>query len=251
MSYYRQSGVDTGLIRSINQGMSARVKNGEEYANTRRNNVEFGGAADVAKLFAGCVIPKFRPMFLTFSQAKLTKAVYDLVQSHQENDWGERSIGGQDTPDVIAALNALAKINYPTFYGDILSQAGTSTGSTSVNVYLSEDQQNTLEGLGFAGVDFKVATYVIANGHYNGNTGRINKGSFQLISTDILQNTDFSEAFDASAELVAKESGNIPATFTAHRIVVVVAMPYKTVNSKKYTMQEWCSFAAVESVIAQ
>ena len=249
MSYYRQSGVNTGLIRSINQGLSARVKNGEEYANTRRNNVEFGGAADVAKLFAGCIIPKFRPMFLTFSQAKLTKAIYDLVQSHHENDWGERSIGGQDTPDVISALNALAKVDFLTYYGPLIVEGGSGTNLTNVGVALTADQQNTLAGLGFDGVDFKIASYVIASGHYNGNTGRINKGSYKLIDFINFNDNDLTAAYENADDLPAKETGNIPVTFTPHRIVVAIAMPYKTINSKKYVMQEWCSFLAAETVL--
>lgn len=79
-SYYKQSGVSAGIIRGINQGMSSRVKTGDEYANTRRNNKEFANACEIAASFGACVVPKWRPMFLTFSQAAIAKAVLSFIK---------------------------------------------------------------------------------------------------------------------------------------------------------------------------
>ena len=55
-SYYRQTGISSGLVRSINQGMSARVKNDEAFLNTRLNNAEFGQAGRIASVLSDIVV---------------------------------------------------------------------------------------------------------------------------------------------------------------------------------------------------
>ena len=250
MSYYKQSGVSAGLIRSINQGMSARVKSGEEYANTRRNNVEFGGAADAAKLFIKTIVPKFRPMFITFSQAKLTKAIYELVKSQVNADWGERSLLATDDAAVLENLNALAKKDYSTYFGQFKSTQGDTSGRTALAVSLTSEQIDTLIGLGFDGVNFRVMTNVVCTGQFNENTGKIGKGVRLPIDTSIIEvELTAGSGYSEEVEVNAKETNTLPASLTAHRISVCVAMPYKVINEVAYTMQEWCSFAIVESQI--
>ena len=107
-SYYRQTGVSAGLIRSINQGLSARVKNGPEYANTRLNNREFGAACDVAGILGKLVVPKFRPMILPFSQSRMAKAVLEIAREHVQN-WGERVVTSEDTSRLCDVLTAQSK----------------------------------------------------------------------------------------------------------------------------------------------
>jgi len=246
MSYYKQSGVSSGLIRSINQGMSARVKSGEEYANTRRNNVEFGGAADAAKVFIKTIVPKFRPMFVTFAQAKLTKSILALAQANDGVDWGKRSIVAADLSAVLENLNVLAKNDYSTYFGNFVSVLGSAAGKTELDISLTADQVDALIGLGFDGVQFKLATYAVLTGEYNENTGKITKGVRLPISSAIVDaELQAGQAFNEDTELDGKESGATPATLISNRISVCVAMPYKIINEVPYTMQEWCSFAAV------
>ena len=250
MSYYKQSGVSAGLIRSINQGMSARVKSGEEYANTRRNNVEFGGAADAAKLFIKTIVPKFRPMFITFSQAKLTKAIYEIVKSQVDADWGTRSLKAGDLDAVLEHVNALAKKDYSTYYGSFTSAQGDTAGETSLKINMTGEQVDALLGLGFDGVTFRLMTYTVCTGEYNENTDKITKGIRLPIETYVLDaELTAGSGYQEETGLNAKENGTLPATLVGNRVSVCIAMPYKVINDVSYTMQEWCSFAIVPSVL--
>ena len=110
-SYYRQSGIANGLIRSINPAMSGRVKTGAEYANTRLNNAEFGQACRIAAQLISAITPKYRPMILPFSQAKLAKSVLDLIKQ-TDDTWGERNLDDPQAQSVSPLVNALAKNNF-------------------------------------------------------------------------------------------------------------------------------------------
>lgn len=88
-SYYRQSGVADGLSRSINQGLSARVKNSPEYANTRLNNAEFKRANRLATLAFRSIFPSWRSMYRRFAVAYMTKRFLELVKGGT-GSWGLR-----------------------------------------------------------------------------------------------------------------------------------------------------------------
>lgn len=88
-SYYRQSGVETGLSRSINQGLSGRVKNSAEYANTRLNNQEFKRANALATAAFRSVFPSWRSMYRRFAVALMTKRFLELIKAGS-GTWGNR-----------------------------------------------------------------------------------------------------------------------------------------------------------------
>ena len=153
-SYYRQSGVTSGLIRGINPGMSARVKTGDEYANTRLNNAEFRNAAELASAMGGIVLPKFRPMILPFSQSKLTSSYLQLIKE-AAGEWGQRNAVAAQSQQIADALNAIAKKRYADMFTDIepiVVPSGTS--AAEVTVGWSADQSNALFALGISGVQF-------------------------------------------------------------------------------------------------
>lgn len=250
MSYYQQSGVNAGLLRRINQGMSARVKTGEEYANTRRSNVEFGGAADAARLMALTVQPKYRPMFLNFSQAKLTKDIYDIMRTHTAA-WGERALDTSDTDALCDALNKLAKKNYNEYFGSVSVEAGDTEGTEVLSIAMPATSVDAMLSLGADGVRFLVKTFNVQTGKYVANQNKIVNGFLSIIeesdSTD-----DFVPGSDVTSEIQinAQETHITPVFLTNHEVSVVVALPYRTINNVKYTLQELCSFIALPSVYA-
>ena len=69
MSYYRTKGVQDGVVRRINQGMSQRVKTGDEYVNTRLNNAEFKNANAIATAAFNSVNSRKRGMMRNFAVA--------------------------------------------------------------------------------------------------------------------------------------------------------------------------------------
>lgn len=88
-SYYRQAGVADGLSRSINQGLSDRVKNSPEYANTRLNNAEFKRANRLATVAFRSIYPSWRSMYRRFAVANMTKRFLELVKGGT-GSWGLR-----------------------------------------------------------------------------------------------------------------------------------------------------------------
>ena len=80
LCYYTQKGVRGGLVRRINDGMSERLKVGEEFANTRRANSVFG----MCSMFAGQIFGLFssRQMFLFRAnrQSIFTKRLFEFYK---------------------------------------------------------------------------------------------------------------------------------------------------------------------------
>ena len=247
-SYYRQSGVKAGLMRRINEGMSARVKTSEEFANTRLNNSEFGNAADVAKVLASVITPKFRPMFLNFSQAKLTKSLLALIKQ-ATGDWGQRALAAGDIDAVCEAVNMLAKNDFATFCSSFTSEAGTASGDTKIVLDFSDDNGDILAGIGADGIYAKQITAAIYAGQYSATDKRYNKSIASII--------DSSTAEVAISDIPVANSDDLGATAQAvtgtvlFGVALVILMPYRTINGKKYTLQEKCTFKMVPYVAAE
>lgn len=242
-SYYRQTGVSGGLIRSINQGLSDRVKNDEAYANTRLNNQEFGAACNVASLLGKCVTPKFRPMILPFSQSKMAKEILKVARANTDG-WGQRVVSSSDTTKLCEILSAMSKRDYTEFF----SAEIVANDATSINVRAgySGAQASLMESLGITAVSVNAAEYDLGTGQWipfaqEMSTGYIaNTETATLMDNDniILQGTDNDEDLDIGTFVPAPNHA-------AHRIVVFVFMPIRSINSKPYILQEYCSFVAM------
>lgn len=246
-SYYRQSGVKAGLMRRINEGMSARVKTSEEFANTRLNNSEFGNAADVAKVLASVIVPKFRPMFLNFSQAKLTKSLLSLIKQ-ATGDWGQRALAAGDVQAVCDAVNMLAKNDFATFCDSLLSTAGDDPGQSVFTAEFTAENAQNLEGIGADGVSVKSSFCAIYAGNYSADDKRYNQSIAKVLTTS-QHNVDLS-SIPASEEISLTEA--VPAIIGTTTLVVCLAviMPYRIVNGKKYILQEKCTFKMIPAVVA-
>lgn len=248
-SYYKQSGITPGLIRSINPAMSGRVKNGDEYANTRLNNAEFRSAAEIASAMGSSVQPKYRPMILPFSQSKLTKDYLSLIKE-SAGEWGQRQVTTTDQARIADMLNAIAKISYNSRFAGVepvVVPSGSTTGEVTVG--WSEEQSNLLADLNITGVIFKATPVRLAVGNYDPSIGR-NRHSFATLGQSSTEDISVS-AGDAEGATI---SLNIPSAtlpgFTGMPYVVVVAMPYREVGGKNYVLQEHCTFKAVPATFA-
>lgn len=242
-SYYRQSGVASGLIRSINQGLSSRVKTGEEYANTRLNNAEFGAACAIASLLGGMVIPKYRPMILPFSQAKMSKALLELARENYA-PWGQRVVSLDDTQQIADILTSTSKLNIADFATVTVTR--TSASLASIAIAINAEQATMMVSEGISGVRANVAGFVLRTGKYKSDDMRIAKSivisdGFDTDDTTIEEGSAVSFGPDITVDsIVPVLSGS-----NAHRLVVVVLMPFRTVGGVDYTLQEKCSFVCV------
>ena len=249
-SYYRQSGITDGLSRSINPAMSGRVKTSEEYANTRRNNAEFGSACQIAGVLGHIVEPKWRPMFLNFSQAKLAKAALALIKQDttQGTSWGTRGIKESGIPVMLQNLNWLAKNPFSDYVSGMTLRAGSNppAGRAIVDCVI-EFNANLVEKLASIGADgLSLYTSVFTNsfGRYDGNSGQYHD----------CQQIPMGFAVEDSNDLV---DDTLHTTYSPRSITptdldlafdsfALVAVPYRLVNGEAFELQEYASFSAVQ-----
>lgn len=243
-SYYRQTGVSGGLIRSINQGLSARVKNDEAYANTRLNNQEFGAAANVAAILGKCVTPKFRPMILPFSQSKMAKEILKVAREHTE-DWGQRVVTSEDTAKLCDILSAMSKRDVTEFVS--LSVNRTSVSEAEASGEISASQATLLASLGVTDITVSFAQFDVATGQWVPLAQQMSTGYFYRKEGGYVWDTSAVEAgSDMSAtESLAVEQFIPAANHSGHQIVVFVVMPQRSINDVPHILQEYCSFVAM------
>ena len=247
-SYYKQTGVEGGLVRGINQGMSARVKNDEGYANTRLNNVEFGGACNVAANLGKMVTPKFRPMILPFSQSKMAKAVLELAKS-AGGSWGERAVPADSYNQLAAILSAMSKRDFTEFVS-ISQEFDTTNKTITVDVTISASQATLLANLGIDKVIIKADVYHLETGKFNAETGKIRNCVMEsrLTAEDsyaIVAGQEVSETFISGGSVRPGFTPIPPTGYNAEYLAVYVVMPVRTINSVDHILQEYCSFNAV------
>lgn len=242
-SYYKQTGVNGGLIRGINQGMSARVKTGAEYANTRLNNQEFGAAANTAALLGQMVTPKFRPMILPFSQSKMAKEILKLARQNS-SAWGQRTIANDQAAQVAAVLTAQSKLNFDLFaVGSIAYDSGDDF---SVTLGYDAEQSNYFTGLGIDGLTINAYAYDMATGKYNLIAHEMSTGFVNRVDSAYYQG-DGIVAGDAntSDETLTIPAFVPPANHGGFQIIVLVCLPTRSVDGVNHILQEYCSFKAI------
>ena len=243
MSYYSQTGISSGLLRKINQGLSERVKTSEEYANTRLNNIEFGAAANVAGLLGQMVQPKFRPMVLPFSQSKMAKEILKVARQHT-NNWGQRVVTSDDTAKLCDILNSTSKRNSVDFVS--LGVTRTSLTAAELSYSYTPDQAALMLSLGITHLSVIATQIDLATGQWNPLA--------MEMATGYLYKRDSVRPIDNDQILVSGSDGNETLTvaqFTpeanhsAHQIVVFVVLPSREINSVSHVLQEYCSFIAM------
>lgn len=234
-SYYRQTGIVPGLVRSINQALSGRVKTGEEYANTRLNNSEFGQAGRIAAAAIRAIQPKYRPMILPFSQSK---AVKDILQEIQlaTGTWGQRNLTDANGDIIAPILNKLSKNNMSD-YGITLSNP--PEGALSIEG-LDPDYRNHLDAIGadgakltFYACNLWVGDWVSGQGSY-----------FPTVLATNVANDDQEDQFEWAPGITMPSDP--PSGRLAHSVkfYMLVVLPYRTVNETEYILQEHCAFRA-------
>lgn len=237
-SYYKQTGVASGLIRSINQGMSSRVKTAEEYANVRLNNAEFGQAGRIAKVLGMMISPKYRPMLLPFSQSKMCKVILESIKNDTSAPWGQRNVSStvDGVTVLVNALNSVRK-NDPDSYGVSISM-GEDVLYVDTDSILSAAK---LAAIGANGYDIRVVAAAPWIGSFSGDGygdsfARGNNYDLEDLTTGEHEAVNY--AFRPAP----------PQGWPAFRqdFFIIIIMPYRTVNLTKYILQEHCTFFASE-----
>lgn len=243
-SYYSQTGVSGGLIRSINQGLSARVKNDAAYANTRLNNSEFGGACGVAGALGAMVVPKFRPMILPFSQSNMAKKILELARGNG-GSWGQRVVAATDTPELAEILTEQSKRNSFDFVSLTAERADAST--LTVGYSFTATQATLMSELGINDIFIKAVQVDLATGKYVPTEGAVHKSYIRM-----RREYTFEEGIGAgdtgsgTEDLTVTSFTPTPELYNAHQLVVFVVMPAREINGVSHILQEYCSFYAMQ-----
>lgn len=251
-SYYRTKGVVDGISRSINQGMSARVKNGDEYANTRLNNAEFKNANAIASAAFNSVNTRNRSMMRTFAVAEMTKrALEDIKQG--SGAWGARHPYTELDRLICEMLEHYAKTGaYNGEYGTLDVTTPDREGEAEVGLTLSASLQTELMAAGIDAIQIIYSACKAGEIDVDG-APRLFAGAGISPSAPI--------TLTGSSEITTSKVFNLllPATVgmsqsgytfadedTNHGyFVVATILPLRRVGSKQYVLQELCTFVAV------
>lgn len=242
MSYYRQKGVIDGLARSINQGLSKRVKEDPAYLNTRLNSREFGAAGSFAGAAVRAISERQRTMLKDFATGFLAKAVRDIIVGDTTNPWGERQLEGTTWQSyLLQVINTFAKVDFTSNVGGVWNVAVNGKTWTP-NAELPAGWGSTLASYGVSGATVEMYAYNVLLLDLGGKTKKAVSNVSLIGKKDVV----------LGESVTITEAATVPDVFDGaqetnklHGVLVVVK-PYQTVNSTKYIRQELCTFALFE-----
>ena len=256
-SYYRQSGVADGLSRSINQGLSDRVKNSPEYANTRLNNAEFKRANRLATVAFRSIYPSWRSMYRRFAVALMTKRFLELVKGGT-GSWGLRfplvELGGA-FEEVL--LHYAKNGEYQGQYGDItkaVDDMEVSIGGATITQnlphitqHLTREAAASMAAQGINGLNIYSRTvYVSCDESPRLAMSIPTKVSLGVSASPEWQPSD--EEFDSleitNSRVIAPLPNKVEISKAPNAGVylVHVMVPYRTIGSVSHELQELATY---------
>lgn len=251
-SYYRTKGVEEGLSRSINQGMSARVKNGEEYANTRLNNAEFKNANAIATAAFNSVNSRKRGMMRNFAIAAMTKAALEDIKKGT-GAWGARKSESELDTLICNLLENHAKGGvYDGMYGNIVDVELSSNGEAAFSLQGSAETTNALLALGIDGFQIIVSKCLAGEVAVDG-VQRLYAGNAisPLTPITLTENqpidADFSGSVNVPANVGMSQSGyTFAESDPKHGFYLCVTfLPYRGLAGGNHVLQEFCTYVAI------
>lgn len=237
-SYYKQTGVASGLVRSINPGMSARVKTSEEYANVRLNNREFGQAGRLAAMLARYITPKFRPMVLPFSQSKMAKVLLEFIKQDTSAPWGGRNLTISNNGEAqVTALNSVVKNRFEDWGIQITGDEEHST------IQYSTTSETNAKAAAIGAKGFIVRTLAVSSwiGTYDENNRRYDDSFARANIYE--EDVEAGSTHNWNVEYVMRPTPpkDWPA-FQGERMGIAILLPYREVNAAPYILQEHCTY---------
>lgn len=250
-SYYKTKGVEAGISRSINQGLSARVKSAAEYANTRLNNAEFKNANAIAAAAFRSVSGRHRGMMVNFAVADMTKRALDDIK-RGAGAWGVRHPFTELDALICDMLENHAKaqstlVSLADFSFGVLNAQGV----VSSTVTISKENQLAMMELGIDGVQL-VSSRCLAGEIDIDGAPRLFAGSGVSPQQPIpfTGESDITASFDMTFSTPASV-GMSQSGFTFAQedpkhgfFVVTTILPFRTIGANRYVLQEYCTYVA-------
>lgn len=245
------------LMRSINQGMSQRVKDGKEYLNTRKNNAEFGMCGD----FAGAIIKplslRWRFILDSIATGKMVKKMKELIVMNTTEAWGQRVLTADHYLSLVEAFNSFSKNEMIEEIANILAQPISWTDDDNVvtlggmpQLTVARQQELIAEGVNYFYT--KVFALQVVTPTFDTNANAYTKATSTLVEIPAMSNDAQLEA-SAAIDLVTDRNG--VADFTEVVVngefggLLVVFLPARKVGNSISILQEKCS-AMLAPVVA-
>lgn len=237
------------LMRKINVGMSDRVKNGKEYANTRLNNAEFGAAGSLAGAIVRPISQRWRFILDSIATGKLVKAIKAAMMQDTASPWGERVVPLTEMAHLQDVFNGFSKNEMPqevvtTLKSGFIYTATTHTIALSGDTTISAETIQQLTDKGATHFTTKVFVFNVRK-PYIGADGKTYVPSEALFA-DMSENFgDVNVALEENASiLVGGSLQNAPSVLNEETHlggILVVFLPVRKVGNEYYTLQELCS----------
>lgn len=256
MSYYKQAGVASGLIRSINQGLSDRVKYSQEFANTRLNNDEFKGANRIAKFAFNSVLRRRSSMMRRFAIAEMTKAALSYIKDGRGN-WGLRLPNTPFDQIVSSLLERHAKLGVYDGQFGVLNGSIDDNDKIIINYGLDSVTANELKNSGIDQLQFYLSfsignvEVIIPEGSTIGSIGVVSGSSMpdgEEIEIDTASGNSFTNEHTPSAAFfglpVSAYSGLL-GTETYGIFANITIVPSREVNSVYYPLVENATYVSI------
>lgn len=252
MLYYSQKGVAGGLIRGINQGMSARVKTDEAYSNTRLNNAEFKNANSIATAAFRSVPNRKRGMMVNFAVAAMTKVALEAIKEGTGN-WGARRPSVELDALICDMLENHAKLGaYNGEYGLLEVQAFDAPGDVEISFDVSAELASSLAADGINALTI-VPMKSLAGEIIVDDLPRLFAGSafgtpFSMtINAGQADSTDIVLSVETPASVGMSQSGyTFAQQDTNHGFWCVIAiLPTRREGGNSYVLQEKCTYVAL------
>lgn len=248
MSYYSSKNGGS-LARSINDGMSERVKTAKEYINTRKNNAEFGMCGDFAGAIIKPISQRWRFILDSIATGKMVKVMKDAVKLNTLNPWGQRVLGATDYPAFIEAFNSFSKNEMIDEIANVLAQPidwaserNTVTVQATPNLSIARQEELNAEGINYFYT--KVYALQVKKPVFNTAANAYTKAISSLVeltsmSYDAELNSESDVDLFAQDEAVANFADVVDnGEFGG---LLVVFLPARKVGSSISVLQEKCS----------
>lgn len=252
MSYYRTKGVNDGVVRRINQGMSQRVKLSDEYSNTRLNNAEFKNANAIATAAFNSVNTRKRGMMRNFAVAEMTKVALDDIKQGT-GSWGVRLPKTELDSLICYMLENHAKGGvYDGMFGNISATPLTNQGKSEIVLSWSADISSSLLERGIEGVQI-ITSKCLAGEIIVDNLPRLFAGRGLSVSTPVDFDPGAGESISSEIDISTPASvGMSPSGYEFAKqdpnhgfYAVVTILPYRKQASSMYVLQEYCTYVAI------
>lgn len=251
-SFYKTAGVSDTVIRQIPEGLSARVKTADEYANTRLNNSEFKNANGIAGFLFNAVPNRKASMMRRFAIAEMTKKGLEYIKAGTGN-WGNRIPSA--TFDAIAQELLENRAKSGAYQGEFgLVSVSQNGGAYVLDVSYDALQAAALLEKGIDGFYGLIVKGALAEVVDTDGFVRQHFGVSSITPQNVTEIDPEGESSAISLSITPSPSalGMSPAGYTAAQgaanngmYAIVTFIPYRQIGANRHSLYEYATYACV------